>query len=220
MALAKRTHAQFGGVLFSLAGWILSCVTTYVPQWKNLNLELNELENWTMGLWQTCVVQDEGPMQCKDFDSFLALSSELRISRILMCLSNGSGILGLLFSCLGLDCIKVGMEKQALKNRLLLVAGIMLWTSGLSSLVPVSWVAYETVQEFWDDTIPDIVPRWEFGEALFMGWFGGFFLILGGSLLASSYFFAPAEHATIYYTPTQQHEKCLHLDTKYPDLTV
>ncbi|OCT96922.1 putative claudin-24 [Xenopus laevis] len=220
MALVKRTNVQFGGILLSLAGWILSCVTTYVPVWKNLNLELNELENWTMGLWQTCVVQEEGPMQCKDFDSFLALSSELKISRILMCLSNGSGLVGLLLSTLGLECVRIGKEIQPQKNRLLLFGGIMLWTSGLSALIPVSWVAYDTVQQFWDETIPDIVPRWEFGEALFMGWFGGFFLILGGSILTSLYCFARADHAPVYYTTTPQHEKCLHLDSKYPDLTI
>ncbi|MEE6460899.1 hypothetical protein FKM82_001129 [Ascaphus truei] len=220
MALAKRTNTQFGGILLSLAGWILSCVTTYVPLWKNLNLDLNELEIWTMGLWQACVVQEEGGMQCKDYDSFLALPSQLRVSRILMFLSNGSGILGLLLSSLGLDCVKIGKEKQELKNRLLLLGGIMLWTSGLTALVPVSWVAYDTVQEFWDESIPEIVPRWEFGEALFMGWFGGFFLILGGSLLASSNCFEPADSTTECYIPTQQHEKCLHMDSKYPDLTI
>ncbi|XP_075045591.1 claudin-24-like [Mixophyes fleayi] len=220
MAMAKRTYVQFGGTLLSLAGWILSCVTTYVPLWKNLNLDLNELENWTMGLWQTCVVQEEGGMQCKDFDSFLALSSELRISRILMCLSNGSGMLGLVISSLGLDCVKIGAGNQELKNRLLLLGGIMLWTSGLTALAPVSWVAYDTVQEFWDESIPEIVPRWEFGEALFMGWFGGFFLLLGGSLLASSYCFTPTDPTSMCYKPTKQHEQCLPVDSKYPDLTI
>ncbi|XP_056407673.1 putative claudin-24 [Hyla sarda] len=220
MALAKRTYIQFGGTLFSLAGLILSCVTTYVPLWKNLNLDLNELENWTMGLWQTCVVQEEGGMQCKDFDSFLALSSEFRISRILMCLSNGSGMLGLAISSLGLECVKFGAGNQELKNRLLLLGGIMLWTSGLSVLVPVSWVAYDTVQEFWDESIPDIVPRWEFGEALFMGWFGSFFLFLGGSLLAFSYCFTSSDLSSVSYKPTKQHEQCLSVDSKYPDLTI
>ncbi|XP_053556822.1 putative claudin-24 [Bombina bombina] len=220
MVLAKRTNIQFGGVLLSLAGWILSCVTTYVPLWKNLNLDLNELENWTMGLWQACVVQEEGGMQCKDYDSFLALPSELRISRILMFLSNGSGIVGLLIVVLGLDCVKIGQEKQELKSRLLLLGGILLWTSGLSALVPVSWVAYDTVQEFWDESIPEIVPRWEFGEALFMGWFGGFFLIVGGCLLSYSYCTAPSEPISECYIPTHQHDKCLHLDPKYPDLTI
>ncbi|XP_073468247.1 putative claudin-24 [Aquarana catesbeiana] len=220
MELSKRTYIQFGGTLLSLAGWVLSCVTTFVPLWKNLNLDLNELENWTMGLWQNCVVQEEGGMQCKDFDSFLALSAELRISRILMCLSIGSGILGLSICGLGLDCVNIGDQRQESKNRLLLLGGILLWTAGLSALAPVSWVAYDTVQEFWDETIPDIVPRWEFGEALFMGWFGGFFLLVGGTLLASSYCFIPSNPKTACYTPTKHHKQYLSVDSKYPDLTV
>ncbi|KAM9331473.1 putative claudin-24 [Gastrophryne carolinensis] len=220
MELSKRTYLQFGGTLLALAGCILSCVTTFVPLWKNLNLDLNELENWTMGLWQTCVVQEEGGMQCKDFDSFLALSPELRISRILMCLSIGSGIVGLSICGLGLDCVSLGVRRQESKNRLLLLGGILLWIAGLSSLVPVSWVAYDTVQEFWDETIPEIVPRWEFGEAMFMGWFGGFFLLVGGSLLASSYCFTSSDPKIACHKPANHHKVYLSVDSKYPDLTV
>ncbi|KAM4707402.1 putative claudin-24 [Discoglossus pictus] len=215
-----RTNTQCGGILLSMAGCLLSCLTTYVPLWKNLNLDLNELENWTMGLWQVCVVQEEGGMQCKEYDSFLALSSELKISRILMLISNGSGIIGFLIASFGLDCVKIGGQKQGRKNRLLLTGGLMLWTSGLTALAPVSWVAYNTVQDFWDESIPEIVPRWEFGEALFMGWFAGFFLILGGSLLAYSYCTVTVQPISVYYIPTHQPGKCLHIDSKYPDLTI
>ncbi|XP_017404900.1 claudin-22 [Cebus imitator] len=183
MALVFRTVAQLAGVSLSLLGWVLSCLTNYLPHWKNLNLDLNEMENWTMGLWQTCVVQEEVGMQCKDFDSFLALPAQLRISRILMFLSNGLGFLGLLASGFGLDCLRIGESQRDLKRRLLILGGILSWTSGITALVPVSWVAHTTVQEFWDETVPDIVPRWEFGEALFLGWFAGLSLVLGGCLL-------------------------------------
>ncbi|XP_007534134.1 claudin-22 [Erinaceus europaeus] len=183
MAFLFRTVAQLAGISLSLLGWVLSCLTNYLPQWKNLNLDLNEMENWTMGLWQTCVIQEEVGAQCKDFDSFLALPTELRISRILMFLSNGLGFVGLLISGLGLDCLRVGERQPGLKKRLLIVGGILLWTSGVSILVPVSWVAHVTVQEFWDETMPEIVPRWEFGEALFIGWFSGLCLVIGGCLL-------------------------------------
>ncbi|XP_035181941.1 claudin-22-like [Oxyura jamaicensis] len=159
MALAYRPVMQLGGMLLSLLGWVLSCLTTYLPQWKNLNLELNELEIWTMGLWQACVVQEEGGMQCKDFDSFLALPPELRISRILMFFSNGLGLLGLLLSGFGLDCLKIGERQQDQKKRLLQFGGMLFWISGITVIVPVSWVAHSTVQEFWDENIPDIVPR-------------------------------------------------------------
>ncbi|XP_054421793.1 claudin-22 [Pteronotus mesoamericanus] len=183
MALVLRTVAQSAGISLSLLGWVLTCLTNYLPHWKNRNLDLNVMENWTIGLWQACVIRDEVGTQCKDFDSFLALPAELRISRILMFLSNGLGFLGLLVSGLGLDCLRIAERQQELKKQLLILGGILLWTASLAALVPVSWVAHVTVQEFWDETILETVPRWEFGEALFLGWFAGFCLLLGGCLL-------------------------------------
>ncbi|XP_036910961.1 putative claudin-24 [Sturnira hondurensis] len=207
MAFAFRVVMQFVGLLLSLLGWVLSIFTTYLPHWKNLNLDLNEMENWTLGLWQACVIQEEVGRQCKDFDSFLALPAELRVSRVLMFLSNGLGFLGLLVSGFGLDCSRIGERQQELKKQLLILGGILLWTSGLAVLVPVSWVAHVTVQEFWDETIPEIVPRWEFGEALFLGWFGGFSLLLGGCLLiwAACSAHAPlaSGHGSVAETETQ-----------------
>ncbi|KAB1257750.1 putative claudin-24 [Camelus dromedarius] len=108
---------------------------------------------------------------------------------ILMFMSNGLGFLGLLFSGFGLDCLRIGERQQDLKKRLLILGGILSWTAGIAGLVPVSWVAHMT-------TVPEIVPRWEFGESLFIGWFAGFSLLLGGCLLnwaASSGHYAVAE---------------------------
>ncbi|KAG9479889.1 putative claudin-24 [Eleutherodactylus coqui] len=181
MAVNHRIKLQYSAMFFALLGYILICVSTFVPLWKNLNLDLNEMEIWNSGLWQTCVVQEEGGMQCKDFDSFLALPFTLQMARILMFLSDGFGIVGLIISTMCLECLSIGENKT--KKKLALLGGTLLLISGIIAVVPVSWIAYDTVQEFWDQTIPDIVPRWEFGEAMFMCWFGSFFLILGGSFL-------------------------------------
>ncbi|XP_001370130.1 putative claudin-24 [Monodelphis domestica] len=210
MVLVFRRVMQLVGLALSLLGWVLSCLTTYLPQWKILNLELNEMENWTLGLWQTCVFQEEVGMQCKDFDSFLALPTELKISRILMFLSNGFGVLGLLVSGLGLDCLRIGEGQRELKKRLMILGGMLLWLSGITALIPVSWVAHNTVEEFWDETIPDIVPRWEFGVALFVGWVAGFSLLLGGFLLNCAAFStqAPSGH----YTVAETQAPCPHLE--------
>ncbi|XP_053314290.1 claudin-22-like [Spea bombifrons] len=222
MAMTKRLKLQYGAMFFSVLGCVLTCVSTFVPLWKNLNLDLNELEIWTSGLWQTCVVQEEGPVQCKDYDSFLALPLPLRISRILMFLSNGLGVIGLLISCFGLECLRIGEDET--KKKLSIFGGILFLVSGVIAVIPVSWIAYETVQEFWDETIPEIVPRWEFGEALFMGWFGAFFLMLGGSLLICSSVssnkkslnekYLPANGASSQsYLPARPQNRC-------PDLTI
>ncbi|KAM5312381.1 claudin-22 [Glossophaga mutica] len=208
MALVFRTAAQVAGSSLSLLGWVLTCLTNYLPHWKNLNLDLNVMENWTIGLWQACVIRDEVGTQCKDFDSFLALPAELRISRVLMFLSNGLGFLGLLVSGFGLDCLRIGESQQELKKWLLILGGILLWTAGLAALVPVSWVAHVTVQEFWDETILETVPRWEFGDALFLGWFAGFSLLLGGCLLIWA---ACSAHAALASGHTSAAEaQCLH----------
>ncbi|XP_027782624.2 putative claudin-24 [Marmota flaviventris] len=217
MALAFRIATQSVGLSLSLLGWVLSIITTYLPHWKNLNLDLNEMENWTMGLWKTCVIQEEVGRQCKDFDSFLALPAELRISRILMFLSNGLGFLGLLVSGFGLDCLRIVDRQQDLKKRLLILGGVLFWTSGVTALVPVSWVAYLTVQEFWDETIPEIVPRWEFGEALFTGWSAGFSLLLGGCLLYCAACSTPAPGASGHYAVAEMQTRRLYLENGTTD---
>ncbi|PNI43530.1 CLDN24 isoform 1 [Pan troglodytes] len=212
MALIFRTAMQSVGLLLSFLGWILSIITTYLPHWKILNLDLNEMENWTMGLWQTCVIQEAVGMQCKDFDSFLALPAELRVSRILMFLSNGLGFLGLLVSGFGLDCLRTGESQRDLKRRLLILGGILSWASGVTALVPVSWVAHKTVQEFWDENAPDFVPRWEFGEALFLGWFAGLSLLLGGCLLHCAACSSHAPLASGHYAVAQMQTQCPYLE--------
>ncbi|KAM6238421.1 putative claudin-25 [Porphyrio hochstetteri] len=186
MARSWWVKAQAGGMLLALLGWVSSCVTTFVPLWKSLNLDLNELEVWTMGLWQVCITQEEGVVECRAHGSFLALPPELRVSRLLMCLSNGLGLLGCLLTAPGLPGWRACEDRPGLKRRLLLTGGATFGMAGMATLAPVSWVAYNTVLDFWDDTVPDIVPRWEFGEATFLGWFAGAFLTAGGLLLACS----------------------------------
>ncbi|XP_027703106.1 putative claudin-25 [Vombatus ursinus] len=193
MAWNFNGKIQLGALLLSLLGWICSCVTTAVPLWKNLNLELNEMENWSMGLWEVCVIQEEGAIVCKTFESFLALPQEFRASRILMLASDGLGFLGLLLSSLGSDCFQVQGVSWGLKKGLRFLAGVLVEVAAASTLFPVSWVAYSTVQDFWDEHIPDVVPRWEFGEALFLGWVAGVFLAVSGLLLICSAWLAKDE---------------------------
>ncbi|KAM9381774.1 LOW QUALITY PROTEIN: claudin-22-like [Phaethornis superciliosus] len=209
MNLVHRQRLQSAVFLLSVRGWILTGTCNYLPDWKNLNLDLNVLELWTMGQ-QACVVQDLGVTQCKNFDSFLALPIEFKISRILVSTSNGLGLPSLAISSLGLDCLKMEYTEQKLKKQLLLLGGPLLWMSGVLALVPVSWITHIIIQEFWDEDTPDIVPKWEMGDALFSGWFGGFFIILGGSLLfsiicLSSDHQLPEQYEMADMQDTQQH---------------
>lgn len=158
MNLVHRHRLQLVGLLLSTLGWILTGTCNYLPDWKNLNLDLNELELWTVGLWQTCIVQDVGGTQCEDFDSFLALPLEFRTSRILVSSSNGPSFLSLVISSLGLDCLMLEDTEQKLKKQLLLLGGILMWIVGVLVLVPVSCVVHNIIQELRDEQIPEIVP--------------------------------------------------------------
>ncbi|KAE8629837.1 hypothetical protein XENTR_v10000612 [Xenopus tropicalis] len=213
MTVTWKLKLQYGALFFSVLGCVLICVSTFVPLWKFLNLDLNEMETWNMGLWHICVVQEEGGTECKYYDSFLAMPYDLRISRILMFLANGIGLTGLVMASFGIDCLK--FEKE-IKKKLSICGGILLLLSGIISLVPVSWIAYNTVQEFWDESIPDIVPRWEFGDAVFMGWFGAFFLLLGGSLLLCSMIIASKPTFALNKTSGEQYPLA-HTTLRYPD---
>ncbi|XP_071600350.1 LOW QUALITY PROTEIN: claudin-22-like [Heliangelus exortis] len=200
---AKAKRLQTAVFLLSVLGSILTATCSYLPDWKNLNLDLNVLELWTTGLWQTCVVQVLGVTQCKNVDCSLALPIEFKISRILVSTSNGLGLLSLAISSLGLDCLKMEYTEHKLKKWLLRLGGTLLWMSGVLPLVPLSWVTHIIIQEFWDEETPEIVPKWEMGDALFSGWFGGFFLILGGSLL-----FSIICHLTINYQSSMKWQIC------------
>lgn len=186
MACSFRGRVQLGGLLLSVLGWVCSCVTTILPHWKTLNLDLNEMETWISGLWEACVNQEEAGTVCKGFESFLSLPQELQVARILMVASHGLGLSGLLLSGCGLECFQFHRPGGVLKKQLCLLGGILEASASATTLFPVSWVAYATFQDFWDDSIPEIVPRWEFGDALFLGWAAGLFLALGGLLLIFS----------------------------------
>ncbi|XP_008071569.1 putative claudin-25 [Carlito syrichta] len=186
MAWSLRGKVQLGGLLLSLLGWICSCVTTVLPQWKTLNLDLNEMETWIMGLWEVCVDQEEAGTACKAFESFLSLPQELQVARILMVVSHALGLLGLLLSGLGSECFQFHRIRRVFKQRLGLLGGTLGASASATTLLPVSWVAHATVRNFWDDNIPEIVPRWEFGDALYLGWAAGVLLALGGLLFLFS----------------------------------
>ncbi|MBN3291386.1 CLD22 protein, partial [Polypterus senegalus] len=205
MVLLNSKIVQLGAFFVSLMGLATSIVTTFLPLWKTMNTDLNEMENWYQGLWHNCVFQDEVGLQCKSFDSFLALPADIMISRILMLISNVLGILGLLVTVAGMDCIKLSGDKDLFKKKILVSGGVLFLLSGITTLFPVSMVAYLMVSEFWDDNVPELVLRWEFGEAMFSGWFAGLFLVLGGAFTFVSICMMKSSSSPVYHiTPRNQ----------------
>ncbi|XP_066561999.1 putative claudin-24 [Amia ocellicauda] len=181
--------AEMLGMFFSIVAWLCSLATTIMPQWLTLSTDLLQTESYQLGLWETCVVQDLGGTECRAYDSMLGLNPNIRLARILMCVTMVVGILGVLLPIPGLYLVNScnGVEGQRSKRILKVMGGVFSCLAGVTCLVPVSYMAHLAVLKFWDESVPDIVPRWEFGDALFCGWTAGFLHIVAGVLLVCSH---------------------------------
>uniref|UniRef100_A0A4W5PUL8 Claudin 4 n=1 Tax=Hucho hucho TaxID=62062 RepID=A0A4W5PUL8_9TELE len=95
------------GVILAVLGWILSIVSCALPMWRvSAFIGVNIITAQTIweGIWMTCVVQSTGQMQCKVYDSMLALSSDLQAARALTIVSIVVGIMGVLVAVVGAKC--------------------------------------------------------------------------------------------------------------------
>ncbi|XP_061585966.1 putative claudin-24 [Cololabis saira] len=182
MVFLTTKMMQRTALFVTFGGLVTSLITTFLPLWKTMNSELNEVENWYSGLWHACLYTEEVGIQCKAYDSVLGLPLDLQISRVLMLMSDGTGGLAVLAAFPGLEGVEICVGMPGVKRKLLIFGGVLSWLSGITTLAPVSIVAYTTVVEFWDEGFPDVMPRWEYGEAMFSGWFGGLALLIGGTL--------------------------------------
>lgn len=176
------------GMLVYVGAWLCALATTLLPQWLTMSTALLPVESYELGLWETCVVQDVGGMECRAYDSLLGLSSDLKLARMLMCASLAVGMLGILVAIPGLYLVNICKEHRGsrTKRTLTTIGGVLGMISGVLCLIPVSYMAHLAVIHFFDDKVPDVVPRWEFGDALFCGWAGGFLLIVAGLILVTS----------------------------------
>ncbi|KAF3688257.1 Claudin-22 [Channa argus] len=178
------------GVFFSVVAWVCSLASTLMTSWLNLNSELLPSENFYLGLWGTCVTQDMGDGQeCRFYDSMLDLPQDIMLARILMCVALAVGMLGLLLAIPGLHLVNSCQGQVGdlrFKRGLRMAAGVMCLVVGILVLVPVSNIAHNTVLQFFDEALPDMLERWEFGEALFCGWGAGLLYLLAGTLLLTS----------------------------------
>ncbi|XP_004068453.1 putative claudin-24 [Oryzias latipes] len=183
------------GMLVYIGAWLCALATTISPQWLTMSTSLLPVESYELGLWETCVVQDIGSLECRTYDSLLGLSTDIKMARILMCTTLCVGLLGILVAIPGLNffssCEELGASRT--KRTLTITGGVLGMISGVMCLIPVSYMAHLAVVHFFDDKVPDVVPRWEFGDALFCGWVAGFLLVVAGLLMVTSCSFSHGE---------------------------
>ncbi|CAL8399469.1 unnamed protein product [Boreogadus saida] len=181
------TGRQLLGLALAIVGWIGAILVCALPMWKVsafIGANIITAQTTWEGIWMNCVVQSTGQMQCKVYDSLLALSSDLQAARALTVVSIVAGIVGILLGIVGGKCTNFVSEEQA-KCRIAIAAGVVFLIAGVLVLVPVCWTANTIIQNFYNPILVGAQKR-ELGASLYIGWGAAGLLLLGGALLCSS----------------------------------
>ncbi|TNN48290.1 Claudin-like protein ZF-A89 [Liparis tanakae] len=125
-------------------------------------------------------MQSNGQMQCKDYDSMLALPSDLQAARAYVVISILVVLMGILLAVVGGKCI----EDEASKSKVAIAVGVIFIVGGILCLIPVCWSAHVIIRNFYfyDPNATDGQRR-ELGASLFIGWGSAGLLLIGGSFL-------------------------------------
>ncbi|XP_061595727.1 claudin-4-like isoform X1 [Cololabis saira] len=178
---------QILGVLLAFLGWLGTIVTCALPMWRvtafvGANIVTAQVI-WE-GLWMTCVVQSTGQMQCKVYDSMLALPQDLQAARAMVIIAVIVGVLGMLMAVVGGKCTNC-MEDGASKAKACIVSGVIFIIAGLMIMIPVSWSAHSVIRDFYNPLVI-AAQRRELGASLYIGWGAAGLLLLGGGLLCNN----------------------------------
>lgn len=174
------------GLIFCVLGWLGIMLACGLPMWKVTAFVEHVIVTQTVweGLWMNCVAQSTGQIECKVYDSMLALSGDLQAGRVLTVLACLVGCLGLLLTILGAQCTTC-LQGNSNKSKLAAVGGMTYVLCGILVLIPLCWMANKIIRDFYDPVVPKSNKR-DMGAALYIGWTATALLLVGGMLLFCS----------------------------------
>ncbi|KAM7374430.1 hypothetical protein PAMP_007087 [Pampus punctatissimus] len=175
---------QIFGVFLATIGFLGDIIICALPMWKVSAFIGNNIvtaQIFWEGLWMNCVKQSTGQMQCKVYDSMLALPRDLQAARALVVISILVVFMGILLAVAGGKCTNC-LEDEVAKSKVAVAAGVFFIVGGILCLIPVSWSANEVIRNFYNPIVTDAQRR-ELGASLFIGWGSAGLLLIGGALL-------------------------------------
>uniref|UniRef100_A0A3B3BSF1 Claudin n=1 Tax=Oryzias melastigma TaxID=30732 RepID=A0A3B3BSF1_ORYME len=98
---------ELTGISLAVVGWLLSVLSCALPMWRVtafIGANIVTAQVYWEGLWMSCVFQSTGQMQCKVYDSMLALPQDLQAARALTIITIIIGVVGVLISMVGAKC--------------------------------------------------------------------------------------------------------------------
>lgn len=180
------TGLQLLGLVIAVMGWVSGVLVCAAPLWRVSAFVGGELviaQVLWEGLWMNCLSQTTGQIQCKTYDSSLALPRSTQAARLFTILSLFLCLLALILAVGGAKCTHcMDNSNQATKARLARTAGGLYIVAALIYLLPICWTAYGIIQDFYDTNVAAPLKR-ELGPALYLGLAACVLLLLGGILL-------------------------------------
>lgn len=147
---------QVMGIALAVLGWLGAILSCALPMWRvTAFIGSNIVTSQTIweGLWMNCVVQSTGQMQCKVYDSLLALPQDLQAARALIVICIILAVFGVLLSVVGGKCTNC-VDDESSKAKIMIVAGVVFLLAGLLVMVPVSWTANNVIRDFYNPWWP------------------------------------------------------------------
>ena len=145
------------GIALGVIGFIIAIVVCALPMWRVtafIGSNIITAQVIWEGLWMNCVTQSTGQMQCKIYDSMLALPQDLQAARAMTVVSIILGVLGVLISIVGAKCTNC-IEDEASKAKVMIISGIFFILAGILILIPVSWSASSVIRDFYNPLLID-----------------------------------------------------------------
>ncbi|NXX81258.1 CLD8 protein, partial [Urocolius indicus] len=209
---------QVAGLLIGGLGMIGTFAVTGMPQWRvSAFIESNIIVFETIweGLWMHCIRQVNIRMQCKVYDSVLALSPDLQASRGLMCAGSVLSFLAFVVAIIGMKCTRCTQSSWQAKGYIILTAGFLFSLSGIVELIPVCWVANTIISDFYNPAV-NVAQKRELGEALYLGWVSAFCLVAAGAIFCCFYCCCEKTRSYGYSAPAHYptHSQHLHRETE------
>uniref|UniRef100_A0A8C6TRK4 Claudin n=1 Tax=Neogobius melanostomus TaxID=47308 RepID=A0A8C6TRK4_9GOBI len=180
---------QILAIFLATVGFIGDIIICALPMWKVsafVGSNIVTAQTFWEGLWMNCVQQSTGQMQCKVYDSMLALPQDLQAARALVVISILVVLLGMLLAIAGGKCTNCVEDEGAKMKVAIAAGGIVFLIAGVLCMIPVSWTAHNTISGFYNPSSFE-GRKGELGACIYVGWASGVLLIIGGSVLCSTY---------------------------------
>ncbi|XP_068025319.1 claudin-3-like [Melanerpes formicivorus] len=178
---------QLSGLVLSLLGWIGSIITCALPTWRLsafLGANMVAAQAITEGLFQICVNDNAGGLQCKYYETLQEISPALQAGRGLVITSIFTAFFGLVAVLTGFGSSRFA-EDENIKNRNTVIGGVTFTMASVMLLIPVASSANSTVCHFYNPMVPDYLKR-ELGSAIYVGIFSFALELIGGSVLCAA----------------------------------